>query len=98
METTSLGRHGLRVTVGRDHKTRLNLGWPGGTAAKCTRSALAARGSLVQIQGVDMAPHGKPCCGRRPTYKVEEDEHRCYLRASLPQQKEGDWQAMLVQG
>ena len=25
----------------------------------------------------DMAPLGKPCCGRRPTYKVEEDGHRC---------------------
>ena len=20
---------------------------------------------------------GRPCCGRRPTYKVEEDGHRC---------------------
>uniref|UniRef100_A0A8C4KQQ4 Uncharacterized protein n=1 Tax=Equus asinus asinus TaxID=83772 RepID=A0A8C4KQQ4_EQUAS len=28
-----------------------------------------------------------PCCGRRPTYKVEEDGHGCELRASLPQQK-----------
>ena len=27
--------------------------------------------------GVDTAPLGKPCCGRRPTYKVEEDEHDC---------------------
>ena len=25
----------------------------------------------------DMAPLGKPCCGRRPTYKVEEDGHGC---------------------
>ena len=32
----------------------------------------------------------KPCCGRRPTYKVEEDRHECELRASLPQQKEKD--------
>ena len=30
----------------------------------------------------------KPCCGRHPTYKVEEDGHGCYLRAGLPQQKE----------
>ena len=34
----------------------------------------------------------KPCCARRPIYKVEEDGHGCYLRASLPQQKEEDWQ------
>ena len=27
--------------------------------------------------GADMAPLGMPCCGRRPTYKVEEDGHRC---------------------
>ena len=40
----------------------------------------------------------KPCCGRRPTYKVEEDGHGCELRASLPQQKEEDWQQMLAQG
>ena len=27
--------------------------------------------------GVDMAPLDTPCCGRRPTYKVEEDGHGC---------------------
>ena len=52
-------------------------GWPGGAAVKCTRSASAARGSPVWIPGVDMALFGKPCCGRHPTYKVEEDGHRC---------------------
>ena len=40
-------------------------------------SALAARGSPVWIPGVDMALLVKPCCGRCPTYKVEEDGHRC---------------------
>ena len=61
------------------------------------RSASAAQGSLVHILGVDVAPLGKPCCGRRPTYKVEKDGHGCELRASLPQQKEEDWQQQLAQ-
>ena len=52
-------------------------GQPGGPAVKFTRSASAARGSPVRILGADMAPIGKPCCLRRPTYKVEEDGHGC---------------------
>ena len=50
---------------------------PGGTVVKCACSALAAQGSLVQIPGADMALLGKPCCGRCPTYKIEEDGHGC---------------------
>ena len=52
-------------------------GWSGGTAVKGACSALASRGLPVWILGVDMAPLGKPSCGRCPTYKVEEDGHRC---------------------
>ena len=52
-------------------------GWPGGAADKCTRSALVAQGLLVQIPGVDTAPLGRPCYGRHPTYKIEEDGHGC---------------------
>ena len=37
----------------------------------------AAWGSPVQIPGADMAPRGKPCCGRHATYKAEEDGHGC---------------------
>ena len=66
-------------------------------AQRCTRSTLVAQGSPVQIPGAAMAPLDKPWCGRHPTYKVEEDGHGCYLRASLPQQKEEDWQ-QLAQG
>ena len=53
-------------------------GWPGGAAVKVARSASVARGSPVQILGVvDMALLGKPCYGRRPTYKVEKDGCGC---------------------
>ena len=44
-------------------------------------------GLPVRIPAADMASCGKPCCGRRPTHKVEEDGHGCELRANLPQQK-----------
>ena len=34
-------------------------------------------GSPVRILGADMALLGTPCCGRCPTYKVEEGGHGC---------------------
>ena len=52
-------------------------GWPGGAVIKFACSASAAWGSPVRILHADMAPLGKPCCGRCPTYKVEEDGHGC---------------------
>ena len=52
-------------------------GWPSGAVVKCTHSALVAWGLPVQIPGADKAPLVKPCCGRCPTYKVEEDGHGC---------------------
>ena len=52
-------------------------GRPSGAAVKCPCSALVAGSSPVWIPGADMAPLGKPCCGRCPTYKVEEDGHGC---------------------
>ena len=61
---------------------------------KFERSTSVAWGSPVRILGADMVPLVKPCCGRHPTYKVEEDGHGCELRAGLPQQKEEDCRQM----
>ena len=53
-------------------------GQPGGTALKCTCSASRGPGFATSDPGCG---HGtarqKPCCGRRPMYKVEEDGHGC---------------------
>ena len=54
---------------------------------------LAAQGWPVRIPGADMAPLGKShAVVGVPSIKVEEDGHGSQLRASLPQQKEKDWQ------
>ena len=42
-----------------------------------SHSASAAWGLRIWIPGVDVTSLGKPCCGRRPIYKVEEDGHGC---------------------
>ena len=52
-------------------------GWPSGTEVKCACSASAAPGLLVWIPGTEMRLLGEPCCGRHPTYKVEEERHGC---------------------
>ena len=67
-------------------------GRPGGPVVKFAHSASTAHGLPIRIPGTDVAPLGKPCCGGRPTYKVKEDGHGCWLGASLPWQKEEDWQ------
>ena len=46
-----------------------------GIVVKFMCSASVAWGSLVWTLGVDLALLIKPCCGGRPTYKIEEDGH-----------------------
>ena len=52
-------------------------GWPGRAVVKGACSSSVAQGSPVWICGADTAPLGKPCCGRHPTYKAEDDGHGC---------------------
>ena len=52
-------------------------GLPSSIAVKFTPPASEGRDFLVQILGVDLHTAVKPCCGRRLTYKVEEDGHGC---------------------
>ena len=58
-------------------KSTAPWGQPSGTAVKSAHSTSVAQASPIWIPGVDMALLGKPCCVRRPTYKVEEDGYGC---------------------
>ena len=81
------------------HKNKLKM--PAGPVAQLLSSHVPLQWPEVHQFGSRVQTYTtliKSCCGRRPTYKVEEDGHRCQLRASLPQQKEEDWQQMLAQG
>ena len=67
----------LNINTHMCNQKEMFWGQPGGAVVKFARSASEARRSPVQISGEDMALHGKPCCGRHPTCKVEEDGHGC---------------------
>ena len=55
-------------------------------------------GSNVRILGADLL-HSPAMLWWCPTYEIEENWHRCYLRTNLLQaKKEEDWQWMLAQG
>ena len=60
------------------HQKSVTLGGrPGGVVGKFAHSALAAWALLVRIPAAHLAVLIKLCCGRRPTYKIEDDGHRC---------------------
>ena len=49
----------------------------GGIVVKFTYSALAGRGSRVRIPGMDLHTGHGAILWWCPTYKIEEDWHRC---------------------
>ena len=52
-------------------------GQPGGVGVKSTSSTLVAQGSRVWILGVDLHTTHQAMVWWHPTYKTEEDWHRC---------------------
>ena len=52
-------------------------GWPGGIEGKFMSATSVAWGSWVQIPGVDLHTAHQARLWQHPTYKVEEDWHRC---------------------
>ena len=56
---------------------QISWDWPGGIVVKLVCSTLVAWGSWVQIPGVDLHAAHQAMLWWRPTYKIEEDWHRC---------------------
>ena len=52
-------------------------GWPGGIMVKFAHSTSAAQDSGVWISGVDLHTAHQAMLWQHPTYKIEEDGHRC---------------------
>ena len=78
-----------KLTESESPRTEPSWGWPAGIVVKFTRSALAARGSLIRILGADLHTAHQAMLWRCPTYNLEEDWHRCWLRDNPPQAKRG---------
>ena len=53
------------------------MGQPGGVVVKFVHSALAAQGSQAQTPGMDLHSAQEAMLWQHPTYKIEEDWHRC---------------------
>ena len=56
-----------------------------GVAVKFMCSALAGRGSWVWIPGMNLRITHQAMLWQHPAHKIEENWHRCKLRANLPQ-------------
>ena len=56
---------------------KYSQGLPGGVAVKFALSAWWSGVHQLRSQAWTYILLIKPCCGRHPTYKVEEDGHRC---------------------
>ena len=52
-------------------------GWPCGVMVKFVPSASSASGLRVWIPGTDLHTTHQAMLWWRPTYKIEEDWHRC---------------------
>ena len=52
-------------------------GWPGGIEVKFARSTSAVQGLQVWILGMDLHTAHQAMLWCRPSYKIEEDGHRC---------------------
>ena len=50
---------------------------PSGIVIKFAHSALVAQGSWVQILGVELHTTHQAMLWQHPTYKIEEDWHKC---------------------
>ena len=52
-------------------------GRPGGLVVKFACSALVAQGSQARMPGTDLHTAHQPMLWQHPTYKIEEDCHKC---------------------
>ena len=53
------------------------MGWPGGVVVEFTCATWVAWGSQVQIPDMDLYTSSQAMLWWRPTYKIEEDWHKC---------------------
>ena len=60
------------------------MGRPAGVVVQFSCSASAARGSQVWIPGIDLHTTHQAMLWQCPSYKTEEDWHRCQLSDNLP--------------
>ena len=76
-EHTERGQLELSVLYVLNLKESYYGGQPNGAEVKFAHSALVARGSQVWILGADIHTARQATLWRHPTYKIEEDWHRC---------------------